>query len=1797
MFKKIIAGALCLCMLIGLPISVQAVGTADPQNFELLTVMVPTAGNVSDSAGQKAVMYFNGQSNHSNATIGNDYIFTVGVTKRDGSTEWVATSINADSYYTSGALSDEMKRVKCLAVKLRNTATTFASYVAEGATGFTLRIEEKNSNGNGYMDAWTTGSDWAVDNRLKATATEAGVDVIVKEIVMDGTSNPDLRVEKVIKVNDNKLMVKFTEAVTVGTLAANGGALDLWVRICNPDGSYSSLGQRQVTAVTVREGGEWVEMTANVKAVEDILNRQATPSNYKIMLHIADKADKLDPSRGEAGRNAMIDALWSTADHQPLVGEARANADYVNVPVMLDIPVQMTSATVFNGERVVLFFSESVQKPSDLTVALNFFKDGQAHPDYVWYADKQSCSYYGGQGNALVFDILSATKSIVDVAEELGSSYSLQASIISGTKDDDAMVNEIRSKDKADAMLLATTITEQDVARVSAELSVEKLLELLKAELYAQTKVLLTFNQDIQTVSNLSNHQFVGLTLSDNNGNYYYSKNPDGSYTAVPQAQKTDGMQLAQWTLTWDGVYEKQGNKIILTVKDSQRGETGWTLARILSICENSGGSLYFRIQENADHGPKSGTVDTIQAASNVNNALLATDIGNQDQVRYKVKDCRNEIIVERAELIESDLVAVTFNKAVTNAWYSQTDRGSWTLRLAKQDNKEQWVWQSIYDGTSVSPVQWAGGKVYNYDPRNTAPEDIPADTAASEVWYYQRSGAVDILDVLSTVNDPESSYYGLTLTLALERNGAVTVPNSVQNFTTADGAYVLIQNNSGNPCHYVPVTTSMALRNVLKIQEISIVDERNMILSFNEDIASLRDVKTEICMRDSAGKAKVAIEVTPVAVDASTYKITLPIAGTYRNFSALWREAQANNYRLDLSLTQTTGDRRDAVVDGVIGVSGMNLVSSFSDSSTRDAYRKTIVRDMFAFDPAALSIEKVTQIGAHTLVVEFNDDIELVDMDQNPFIALRMVDPKNGAVISVPLADGKVKYQQWKSKSVDYVEGRKDALLVTFADSVDISVLVSKVNMAEEFIDYPVMLVMEESSTATADGSHRADHLVHHIRRLGENKQLESTFKVTSKTSCDGVLAPIDYIDPQADVMVDKVEVIDQTRIVVTFTEAVTLKNPEATIRLVNRSFATKADGDGNVMAWSGKVSYYNDLQTQIVFVLNDYKANHAQIPVTGLDELFSRGYEDNTWKLMLALGDATSSQTLNGLIDSIVSTTGKYVLADPMTGDVDRIYMDIDSDQIAKGELTMTDVTVVSDTQAIITFSGAVDIADKPYLAIRLFTEDGLMLWRTADGTYGTASKNAEGESNTPMQWSSSNWEYVDDSKTSIRVNFKTGPDNLSNFTDILAVDWDALVKGSRLMIGFEEANGAVVQNNGRVDNISLVSDSRVRLTANKLDSALDGMYLPFTVAYNAKKITADAKIINDMQIRISFSQKVAITGTPYIAIRLVDEEGKLLYFEDGEWVRIPVQFGGTWKWENDSHTSLIWTMNGNSNFGCYNITDVINYNNTLSMYKGASIRMVIEEANQANVITVGKQNNLVENVASTDGTNHLSANLPGTSDGLYMPLNESLLKNAKPITLLSVKAVNNKTIEMTFSEPVTIMEGDKAPTIMLRYLDAAGNSEVLANGKTANFKGDISYKEDDPNVVVWTLNTKLAKNLSEIFQYSGTLKWNSGARLALVIENTSEDIPTNTMRMWGITSRDGVRTMSADIATNPSFILDVEVGYELPEVETQADEPEMVYEYYSDYTVLIIVAAAAVVIFVALGWIIRRRKEKKQ
>ena len=1857
--KRVSALLLCLCMLLGLPMSVQAVNIPTGNGLKLINAYAMsnrfvhswtngTGGNANQT-DHCVMLYFNDKITDAYHIRNNNYVkLYIEPYKADGTSLGLQNAgFQAVDYY--GNTAGANKKVVVLRFGTQNgssfsaSANGFSYWKGQGAVGFRLYIVDNKGTGiNNRVDGWATSISYGWT--LVANNTHGGRDAVIQEILFEEDC---LAIRRVIKADDSKLLVQFNQPVAMHDLIAQNGPIKIELHAttgthlnankqpANASGVTSAdlqtVNQRWAAqSAKVMADAHWVEVDFGGTAVADAVAYAKANSNG-LFIQFAENSAATKPiwgANGEQTDNGLIDGIWSTQTNSPLLavtGKHRPDVAGDTTYHVLSDALQVKAAEIREDNTLLIRFSEAIMLPTTAVSASLGLYDAtnQKLADYDWSVSvsKDNASYYGSSGDALLVSVPSvSTESIRSIAADLeAQGYTLRLTLTSADGEADGFISEIAAMENAEQKLLASTSAPADSVQINVTGVETKLLKLEKVDAYKENTLVLTFNQDV--VVDSAKH-YMGLTLVDNGGNCYQSYDAaTGTYTIVRGNPQDGKSKPAQWNLTYKGYFQGKKNMVYATVDATQGNFTSssvsdWNFSKIMEFCENyTQGKLMLRIQESNGNQPNSGTVDSIHADGDVSNKLLATLGGNNDQVQYEIADFRNDIIVESTKLIESNLIEITFNKPVTNSWYSTTEHGSAMLRLSKYDEATgQWTWYR-YDGkeagvaASTTPTQWGWSlsSLFNYDPHNTPAGTEPAATEAAKVWYYKwNSSTTDILDILSMISDPDSVFAadGVQLTMVFEKSGNADsmLVNCVQNYTTADGKYYLYDNDALQWRHHSAVTTSLAVPSMLKVTDVTVTDESNMTLTFNKDVASFTKTDAVIRLVDANGNLadKMVLSVKAVSGNKVALAARNATAEKYRSFSKVWQVAQANNWSMTLALVQADEDvLRDGMLSGVAAIDGSYLLGSELSADTLDALYLSIGRQNYAFNPESFTITSVKQVAKSALVVEFSEDIQLYNEKARPFVALRMVDPIDHELIRLTddgeitkvAAQGKT-VMQWSSQKVEFYGERKDALMVTFSDTLDIGLLVSKVNMDAKFIPYEVMFCIEETSDSTlAPDRIKGNYLVYNIRRADDHKQLESSsIKNTNSGLNDAVLVPIQALDPAADLLVEDVQVIDQTRIVVSFSEAVKINNPGGYIGLVDSNLTNVKNENGFVMRWWGSVKYYDDAHTQVVFTLNCVTSGDADAKVNGLHDLYSRGYEKDGKTLMLLIGDATNKSNSNGIVDSIVSTTGKLVHADPMTGIYDAIYLNVNKEEIPQGELTITDVVVVSDIEAIVTFSAPVEIVDGPYMALRLMTEDNFLISKSPEGKFERHQKGYD-----PMQWSA-NWKWNNEEHTQIKMSIGNGPAGYENFNKMLSTDWESLFPGAHITIGGEENNAAVIENNGRMDNIRLVADERVRLIANSKLGTRDGCFISLSkVDYTQKKLTGSARIINELQIRISFSEPVEITDTPYISMRYIDEETNRVYYAGDEYNRAPVQFGGNWKWENDSHTSIIWTMVSSNSFGPCNLYDVVNYQYALEMMTGRKMQLCIEEKSGKN-ISVGSGNGLVDNISTLDKKNHLQANVSsrGLLDGLYMDLNLGVLRDLKPLTLVSATAINDQTIELKFSEPI-MMSADNMPSITLRYVSESGKADVLTNGKMANFKGDIAVKEGDPSVLVWTLNSKQVENLTDLFNYNGIFRWNNTSKLSLVISDAQEDAPPKTMRLRSIKALDGIRFLQAPYSAQPELMADVTVAYDIPAPEqTTEGEQAPEIEYYSDYTQHIILGAALIAVGVVVLLIVCFKKK---
>lgn len=664
----------------------------------------------------------------------------------------------------------------------------------------------------------------------------------------------------------------------------------------------------------------------------------------------------------------------------------------------------------------------------------------------------------------------------------------------------------------------------------------------------------------------------------------------------------------------------------------------------------------------------------------------------------------------------------------------------------------------------------------------------------------------------------------------------------------------------------------------------------------------------------------------------------------------------------------------------------------------------------------------------------------------------------------------------------------------------------------------------------------------------------------------------------------------------------------------------------NGQALQWTTVLEYANDAKTKV----NGRLGGAGLYGVHDLADLLEPA-ADSEWGKIKAKYNGTfklcmeeKGNAIQGYVETYQGADGSPIIEYPLRdAGWDGIYIDIKG-EVIKGELSVVSVKAISDAVIEVTFSGPVEFLSNPYTALRFYqgselvyyntltkeftlatkqvNADGQLMYTDADGNPTTESASADGSvvykqiDNMPMQWAATILNISKD-KTVVRyvIGGRVGAP-VNGITDLLAYDWEAA--GGKLLFTYEENGDDARTFDQHINNIVRADDDRIALEGNLFNGRLDRARFEVEQVYTPVTITSKATVISDTQIRIDFSQPVNVDENTYMAVRMLNKKDMNLMWSGKANVSVAYQWPGTWEYANNAKTAIVWTINpSRSIWGAKNLYDLLNWAGPLVRYKSqGDFYFVMEEKNTADKPT-GRLNQLVETVASLDGTNHLVGNGGTGYDNRYMTLNAKPL-SGEELKLESVTAVDEHTLKVKFNRPVAFKEGDEKVSMAIRYLTESGDSETLTDGKTAIFKGDWKYDENDKSVVIWTLNSKHTDSLTELLTYSGKFKWNSSARCAFVITDTNADYycPYRSLRINGITDQSGVHHLVANYSTDEYMMaqMDITVGYELPTVTI---EPEQKIEYYTDYMTYTLVSAGLALAFVAAAVVVVVTKKKER
>ncbi len=373
----------------------------------------------------------------------------------------------------------------------------------------------------------------------------------------------------------------------------------------------------------------------------------------------------------------------------------------------------------------------------------------------------------------------------------------------------------------------------------------------------------------------------------------------------------------------------------------------------------------------------------------------------------------------------------------------------------------------------------------------------------------------------------------------------------------------------------------------------------------------------------------------------------------------------------------------------------------------------------------------------------------------------------------------------------------------------------------------------------------------------------------------------------------------------------------------------------------------------------------------------------------------------------------------------------------------ITIDSVVYSGSSQLIVTFSEPVEIAQPGFIGLRIVDVNGNYI-EPIEGTPGSQHNMV--------------WEYVNGSnKTQIVLTFHSK--HMLSMLELTGLYESYSGNGNHtvFMIGEKTTN----IRNARIDDI-VGSDG---------NGALEATYAHLVYQEsNMQNVTADtrtpltvvsATAINDTDIIIKFSAPVEIEYSPFICLRVVDENNNQVFGENGT----RLQYPGTWKYADDKHDTIIWTSDN------WNVKGLLSLTGPWARFNkdGNATRLCIEELEdkeKKEIDVVG--NGFIDNITDANGMMLTANSIAGdmnTYDGLYIDVKEDYEEPA--FYLKEAIQINAKQIALVFNKPV-YFEGN--PFMAIRFVNEA--NVLQYDGKTPlQYQGTWSYGNDEKTILVWT------------------------------------------------------------------------------------------------------------------------------
>lgn len=428
---------------------------------------------------------------------------------------------------------------------------------------------------------------------------------------------------------------------------------------------------------------------------------------------------------------------------------------------------------------------------------------------------------------------------------------------------------------------------------------------------------------------------------------------------------------------------------------------------------------------------------------------------------------------------------------------------------------------------------------------------------------------------------------------------------------------------------------------------------------------------------------------------------------------------------------------------------------------------------------------------------------------------------------------------------------------------------------------------------------------------------------------------------------------------------------------------------------------------------------------------------------------------------------------------------------------ELEVTGATILNDHQIELSFAEEIAIASvpDPYVALCYVDKDGNIVRIDSDGD-GMADEDLVFDGFIYVESNKLVWTKLDTELLTLKQMFeKTGFDTEEGYED-----WKLCLY---ILENQDQSAGEdAIYKPGVLDSVISI-DAEKMLYGTRVNVGPDGEVIAYADEFFLDLSDIDGKenievvytppviepiypetmtILDGRQIEIVFSSpiKLITEEMPLAYIRYTDENNNLIYVDkDGtpDTRETPLQFAGTLK---ERSGKLVFILD--DGLVLKDILEKKGYEST----EGSAdwlVQFCIEDHQNPHSSAIKQyQLGFIDAVTAVEGLGLLAANKPNeqnyAADGFYFGEFDGIenVENKyypyRPISIVSVEIINEKQIEITFSEEVKIVgEGSQPVFAGLRYTDKS-NGLVYARGPMQAY-GSLSQETDDKTKLQWSAN----------------------------------------------------------------------------------------------------------------------------